>query len=270
MSHCDKIDFDPLRLAANLKCYADCASFYHSGDLGDVIFSLPTVRALGGGVLVLGPEMCTPVKARVPVNSIAFRNIAPLLAEQPYLRKVIYSECMPEGIRYDLNEWRLLYFHLRGHPSVADSKNLCRAHLAAFGLDHSHEQLKWMHVDHPVAAAEVICNRNLRCPNPKFPWPKILATYKGKTAFVGTSKEYLQFCTEFGEIPYVKTVSLLDVARVIAGCRLFVGNQSCPYAIAEGLKVNAIQEVYPEYPCCQFERPNLVLGWDERIVLPEL
>ena len=31
-------------------------TFKHSGDLGDVIFSLPTIRALGGGQLLLDPE----------------------------------------------------------------------------------------------------------------------------------------------------------------------------------------------------------------------
>jgi hypothetical protein len=29
--------------------------FKHSGDLGDIIFSLPTIRALGGGTLYLDP-----------------------------------------------------------------------------------------------------------------------------------------------------------------------------------------------------------------------
>ena len=31
-------------------------TFKHSGDMGDIIFSLPTIRALGGGVLYLDPR----------------------------------------------------------------------------------------------------------------------------------------------------------------------------------------------------------------------
>ena len=31
-------------------------TFKHSGDLGDIIFALPAVRALGGGTLLLDPQ----------------------------------------------------------------------------------------------------------------------------------------------------------------------------------------------------------------------
>lgn len=31
-------------------------TFKHSGDLGDIIFALPAVRALGGGILYLDPD----------------------------------------------------------------------------------------------------------------------------------------------------------------------------------------------------------------------
>ena len=31
-------------------------TFKHSGDMGDIVFSIPTVRALGGGVLYLDPD----------------------------------------------------------------------------------------------------------------------------------------------------------------------------------------------------------------------
>lgn len=270
MFESDKIEFNPLRLCVNLASYGTTATFYHSGDLGDIVFSLPTIRALGGGVLVLGPEMSTPIKARSPINAMGFHNLAPLIAQQSYITKVVFSELMPQDARFDLNAWRIPYFGLRGHLSAEDRKTIARAHLATFGADRSHENRQWLQVDRPERAADVICSRNLRCPNPKFPWPKILAAYRGLTAFVGTEREHAEFSRQFGVIPYVQTRSLLDVARVIAACRLFVGNQSCPYAIAEGLKMSAIQEVYPEHACCQFERPDVQLVWDEQVKLPEL
>jgi hypothetical protein len=55
---------------------------------------------------------------------------------------------------------------------------------------------------------------------------------------------------------------------VIAGSRLFVGNQSCPAAIAEGLKRPMILEVYPALPNCCFERPDRINAWDGAIQLP--
>ncbi len=40
----------------------------------------------------------------------------------------------------------------------------------------------------------------------------------------------------------------LQLAQLIAGSRLFIGNQSLPFAIAEALKVNRLLEVYYKAP----------------------
>src|SRR2546430_16669588 len=60
--------------------------FYHSGDLGDIIYALPAIRALGGGTLYLGPEIRLPFKVRTrqQFNWTSFEALAPLLRFQPY------------------------------------------------------------------------------------------------------------------------------------------------------------------------------------------
>jgi hypothetical protein len=45
--------------------------------------------------------------------------------------------------------------------------------------------------------------------------------------------------------------NFLELARVIAGCKFFIGNQSFPFAVAEGLKVPRALEL------C-FECPNVI------------
>jgi ADP-heptose:LPS heptosyltransferase len=57
------------------------------------------------------------------------------------------------------------------------------------------------------------------------------------------------------------TADLLSVARIIAECDLFVGNQSCAAAIAEGLKRRMILEVYPPQANCCFDRPGRINVW---------
>jgi hypothetical protein len=69
-----------------------------------------------------------------------------------------------------------------------------------------------------------------------------------------------------GPVPIVATPTLLDVARVIAGCKLFVGNQSCPRAIAEGLKV-PVASSHGRHNTCHFARPD---AWYDRLPPPEL
>jgi len=63
---------------------------------------------------------------------------------------------------------------------------------------------------------------------------------------------------------------MLVLGKVIAGCQLFVGNQSSPYAIAEGLKKATVQEMSTECPNCVFVRTNAVHGNDKFIPLPEI
>ena len=67
-----------------------------------------------------------------------------------------------------------------------------------------------------------------------------------------------------------KTKGLLEAAQVIAGAKLFVGNQTATHAIAEGLKKPIVLEVWREGPNCIVHRPGVVHGWDRNVVLPEL
>ena len=58
------------------------------------------------------------------------------------------------------------------------------------------------------------------------------------------------------EVIYTPTKNFLEVAQLIAGSKLFIGNQSAPYAVAEGLKHNSILEVTLPSPDCIYERDN--------------
>lgn len=64
--------------------------------------------------------------------------------------------------------------------------------------------------------------------------------------FLGLESEYRDFVREFGHISFIPTKNLLEVANLIASAILFIGNQSCPLAIAEGLHKRTIVE------CCCF------------------
>ena len=66
------------------------------------------------------------------------------------------------------------------------------------------------------------------------------------------------------------TRDLLQAAEVIAGAELFIGNQSCPRAIAEGLKVAVVQETDRSRDNCHWERPNAWYGYRSCVHLPDL
>jgi hypothetical protein len=63
----------------------------------------------------------------------------------------------------------------------------------------------------------------------------------------------------------------LHLARVIDGCKLFIGNQSFPLALAMALNVRVIQECCPRTPDCIFRRPTAQYFLnDQRIEWPEI
>jgi hypothetical protein len=84
--------------------------------------------------------------------------------------------------------------------------------------------------------------------------------HRHESCFIGLQEEHLAFVEAFGEVPYLPTADLLEAARVIRGSRLFIGNQSCCFAICEGMKHPAVLEVWRSYPNCCIERDNVVHG----------
>jgi hypothetical protein len=234
--------------------------FRHSGDFGDIIYSLPAVRALGGGILYITAAQFT----RQQLDATQVSIIRPLLEAQPYIARVLAGSPFQLGYKhvYDLDEHRK--FINRPHKRLASA--YCVQHGLAVDICDS----KWLTAK-PRPQFPVIVNLTARYPNAKFPWRRVVEEYRGYIGFVGTLSEWTMFTVMVGEpIPFVETPTLLDVAEVIAGSQLFIGNQSAPYAIAEGLKHNTIQSVYLDHPDCIFKRPNAQYVLHGQVDLPKV
>ena len=103
-----------------------------------------------------------------------------------------------------------------------------------------------------VSKGRIVINRTGRYRNDCFPWAKVVDHYKHLPLFVGLEHEWREFCGHFGYVDYLPTQNLMQVAQLIAGSELFIGNQSCANAIAEGLKHPRIQETSLVFPDCVF------------------
>lgn len=215
--------------------------FRHSGDLGDIVYGLASIRNLGGGILWLSQKG----GQREPLTPTRMNALVPLLEEQPYL--TVQPDQETEYVDYDFRYFRAS--HLTG-------KNLALTHAEWCGADLNCFNEAWLTVDNYKQTDEVIINRTQRYCNDLFPWKKILGKSNRQGIFVGHIREHHDFEDEFGSIDYKITSNLLEVAQVIEGSRLFVGNQSVCFAIAEGLKHHRIQETFPEAPDCMFESTN--------------
>ncbi|HEX4797308.1 MAG TPA: hypothetical protein VH370_26170 [Humisphaera sp.] len=232
-------------------------TFKHSGKLGDVIFSLPTMRALGGGILYLDPEggAKEPIIAageklrhRLTFDAAAIESLRPLLSMQEYVTEVRHWN--GEAVDYNLDRFRL---HL------ADGRNVADFHLDAFGLPSHHRDKAWLRVDspQPIPDFPVVISRTARYHGNDGWWDEFLYARHPQCAFVGLPKEHEIFEYTFGfPVRYYPTPTILDLARVIAGCQLFVSNTSLANAIAEGLKQKKILEVYRVWKNVFFNRPD--------------
>lgn len=229
--------------------------FYHSGDLGDIIYACAVIRAFGGGILVLGPEIRLPDVVRDPMTPSKAESLGKLLRLQPYIDDVVFSERMPDDIDYDLNQMRNLFRTRVWKPKMS----LCEVHLRAFGLSTNYEHVQWLHVP-PSAATngKVVVARSERYRNEGFGWRQVRNEFGDKLVFIGTDSEHADFQSRFGRTPRIPTPTLLEVATAIAGSDLFIGNQSCPRAIAEGLKVPCIMEGFKYIPNCNFIRDDCI------------
>ncbi|MFL5284399.1 MAG: hypothetical protein ACJ8AW_26260 [Rhodopila sp.] len=229
--------------------------FGHSGDMGDIIYALPTIRAFGGGILYLYHQAG---KTAHGMDVTKANSLASLLLLQPYIENVIFcpSGHPPNAPDHDLNGFR---------DHWKPGRNLADMHLATHGLGPEHRNEQWLTVDFSTPAQPVIFARSLRYQNNNFPWSRIWQRFKTRAGFIGTCAEHRAFCEVVGWVPLIHTPDLRAVARTIAECHLFVGNQSCPAAVAEGLKRPMILEVYPEQANCGFERPGRIDGWDNTI-----
>lgn len=231
-------------------------TFKHSGDLGDIIFSLPTIKALGGGILYLDPEggRSEPLVKNcdfgdhTKLSAAGIESIKPLLLKQSYIKDVLYWD--KQVVDYNLDLFR---------SKISSGKNLADFHLDIFGLDNNLRNSAWLDVDGNLTLeySTVIC-RSLRYQSNHSAWAWFRRTTGFKNSvFLGHEIEHKAFEYVFDvKIPYIKTKNLLDVANILKSCGAYLGNANVVHAIAEGLKLKVDIELYRLFPSIYFEREN--------------
>lgn len=210
-------------------------TFWHWGQLGDIVYSLPTIRALGGGRLIIA------------TRGERFEFIAPLLRAQSYIESVESDPrgrmedwgYTPPGVTHDLNTYRL----------TATEEDMCRTHIATlagrtFGLEID-PRVRWLerHPDWECGRSQItVVARSPRYHHPRgrAAWAVLLGSLEG-AACVGLPEE----AADLG-VPHRPVRDALELAKVIYEGLVFVGNQSFPLAVAIGLGVVHVVETRPD------------------------
>jgi hypothetical protein len=225
-------------------------TFRHSGKIGDVIFSLPTIREMGGGILYL------PSKA--PESTGLYENMRSLLLQQPFIQDVkeypsgySYEHLAPDPhIDIDLDQHRT-------HP-LRGRVNMVKRYFEVFGIDADWKQ-PWLTVEGepPISGEYSLINLTPRFrDHSTIDWRRVYNAIPGRKIFVGTPQEYAHFVEKVSEIEYFETKDLLTLALTIRYSLALYCNQSCALSLAQGLQKNYHLEKKPGKTNCLFYTPN--------------
>lgn len=232
-------------------------SFLHSSKLGDAVYSLPSIR-----------EVCRKYKTKarfyqrinnkvINLNTRQYENmmtaesfelLKPLLLAQEFIESAEIYEGQPIDINFDfLNQQKI------GMPYGS----LMRYYFYAYpdmNCDLSEMWLDFVPVDKTVDIVQdsIIINRTDRYQNSWINYNFLNLNYTNfPIYFVGTKDEAASFHELVPRAMYLNVDDFNDLACAIANCKLFIGNQSLGFAIAEGLKTPRILEV------CSYA-PNII------------
>jgi hypothetical protein len=222
---------------------------FSSGDMGDCILSLPILKHLGGGEYIVGSRPFTRFITWFDV-------IRPLFEIQPYVQKFRW-EVAGEQFTHDMSTFR------PPRPSLTLTQ-LMAEHVKTWPVDVASP---WLTVT-PTVNDRVIIHRSDRYRNDLFPWQQIVEFYGDRLLMVGLPHEHAQFQGSYGKVEFYAIRDYLDLAQMIAGSYLFIGNQSSPMAVAQGLKHRLIQETCLWTPDCIFPHNDAQYCYDGAAVLP--
>lgn len=220
-------------------------SFYISGCLGDIVFAMCAIRAIGGGKLVIGPDLSSVCGVPyAPPRCVATEHDAFLMKDlaeyQPYITECEFAWKRPKDA-FDLNFFRRFF-------ASADSWgfNICHKILEGMKLPKEASEKAWIHfpVTSPqsLAGSRVIFNRTFRSRNKRFPWQDIIQSSGEDKSFIGTDDEYEDFVRRFGWTNRHIAGTGMDILHFLSGSEVIVCNSSFVQALAEGGKRRYIFE----------------------------
>jgi hypothetical protein len=213
--------------------------FRSSGPLGDIIYAIPLMMAMANGRPIdlkcnldafVSGFLSHPLKG-IGINKAIYDQLKPLLDAQN-----IISSPLPK--------------HKGAYPILdldcfRSAKMKCQNYVLARCYNAVYPQLydlsqPWIKVHpSPVTQGAIIVTRSLRYNNPKLCY-HFLEKYP-KVYFMGLDEEYRRMKLQHAQ--YLPVENFLQAAEYIAGARLFIGNQTFLFALAEAMKCPRILEI---------------------------
>jgi len=226
-------------------------SFLHSGQLGDLIYSLATIKELSKShkcrlyiqveKSMLGPHDSS---RKTFINKRCGDLILPLLRNQNFLETVnIYND---EKIDIDLDLFRDIPINHCFYSSRWFS-HICGVNI---NVENTFLSVK----PHALIKNKIIVGRSSRYRNAYINY-KFLKNTKNLLC-IGLKDEFQDSKKDINNLEFHDCKDFLEMAEIIKASKFFIGNMSFQYIISEALKVPRLLEASPDYPVAFPVGPN--------------
>lgn len=194
--------------------------------------------AYPGAIYSIKDESGTPVTMNIQVH----RALYPLLLAQDYIEDFLIWDS--EQTIFNLDE-------LRERDSTMPYGNLNR-YINYLWPDTATDLSKaWLTIPKLMdvrTEGKILINRTERYNNMLISY-RFLKNYGDKVIFVGLPNEHEVFCAKHKlDIPRLDATDYLEIAIAMQSCKVYIGNQSSLFQVAEGIKIPRILEVCQSIP----------------------
>lgn len=222
-----------------------------SGGLGDIVYSIPIMKRLG----------ITHVYVKVsyyyrPEISL-YNGIKPLLEQCGFIVLPTSGAYPPHeyepGLKvdYDMDLSRKQPRRGRNHIIISylNCFRLSRLNWNTPFLDPRGEN----NIERPYSLIHLT---NRWRENSNVNWTNVLNSIKGKVFFIGFPPEWEDFKLKYGDLPYLQTNNILDMAILIRDCETLYCNQSVGLTLAQAIGKKYFCEFKPGRTNCRMYTKN--------------
>lgn len=254
--------------------------FKHSCYTGDLIYALAGIKAIcenndhkaviyqwldQKGFLYNGAEH--PYGGSM-MNEYAFNMLKPLIEAQPYIKS--FNKWQGEKVMVDMDMLRQVKMHM-------PYGNIVTWLPMVFAEMRPEYWKPWITVnncDRIAFGDKIIINRTSRYHGAWIDYFH-LKKYESRIVFVGMDEEHKTFQADWGlNVHHWLPDNFYDLAVAISSCKLFIGNQSMCFAIAEAMKTPRLLEICDFAPNVQpcgpggyyFRVPELFQYWVDKLM----
>ncbi len=229
--------------------------FKHSGNSGDIIYALPSMYTIAkeneiqlhlkaGAKVSWDKGVFHPI-GETMLNDKMISMLNPLLTYQPRIH--VCDTYTNQQVDVDLDLFR-------SYPLTKGMGNLARWYFYIFAIQADLSKPWLVAPMDEKYRNKIVLARSHRYRNPGINFSFL--SKLGELIFVGVPEEFEDMKKMIPGLKYEFVNDFLQLATIINSSRLFIGNQSFPFSIAEALKIPRVLEVCYYCPNVNVEGPN--------------